>query len=91
MLHILGTDQGQYDIFYGIIWGTAPLRTGIFVVLSTVLIGSSLDHWLRITANGWTVNHAYCGYFYDCALHHDGIEHGGSLNPVIGRSLIPQF
>ena len=39
-VHLLGTAQGQYDIFYGIIWGTrTAFRTGLIVVVSTFLIG----------------------------------------------------
>lgn len=38
--HILGTSTGQYDILYGIIWGTrTAFRTGIVVVVTTFLIG----------------------------------------------------
>jgi peptide/nickel transport system permease protein len=39
-VHILGTSTGQYDILYGIIWGTrTAFKTGFIVVLTTVLIG----------------------------------------------------
>ena len=39
-VHIMGTAQGQYDIYYGVIWGTrTAFKTGLAVVLSTVLIG----------------------------------------------------
>jgi len=39
-VHIMGTSQGQYDIYYGVIWGVrTAFRTGITVVVSTVLIG----------------------------------------------------
>jgi peptide/nickel transport system permease protein len=39
-VHILGTSQGQYDIFYGIIWGVrTAFRTGFIVVIATFLIG----------------------------------------------------
>ncbi len=39
-VHLLGTAQGQYDIFYGIIWGTrTAFKTGFIVVISTFLIG----------------------------------------------------
>jgi peptide/nickel transport system permease protein len=39
-VHILGTSQGQYDIFYGILWGTrTAFRTGLIVVIATFLIG----------------------------------------------------
>jgi peptide/nickel transport system permease protein len=39
-IHIMGTAQGQYDIYYGVIWGTrTAFKTGLVVVISTVLIG----------------------------------------------------
>jgi peptide/nickel transport system permease protein len=39
-VHVLGTSTGQYDIFYGIIWGTrTAFRTGLIVVFMIVLIG----------------------------------------------------
>lgn len=39
-VHLFGTAQGQYDIYYGVIWGTrTAFKTGLAVVLSTLLIG----------------------------------------------------
>jgi len=39
-VHLLGTAQGQYDLYYGIIWGTrTAFKTGLVVVLATVTIG----------------------------------------------------
>jgi len=39
-VHLLGTSQGQYDIYYGIIWGTrTAFKTGLTVVIATVLLG----------------------------------------------------
>ena len=39
-VHIMGTSTGQYDIFYGLIWGTrTAFRTGFIVVITTFLIG----------------------------------------------------
>lgn len=39
-VHVLGTTQGQYDIFYGIVWGTrVAFLTGLVVVVSTVTLG----------------------------------------------------
>lgn len=39
-VHIFGTAQGQYDVFYGIIWGTrTAFKTGLVVVVATLLIG----------------------------------------------------
>lgn len=38
--HIFGTTQGQYDIFYGLVWGTrTAFKIGLGVVLITVFIG----------------------------------------------------
>ncbi len=40
---VLGTTQGQYDIFYGIIWGTrTAFRVGLTVTSLTVLIGGTI-------------------------------------------------
>lgn len=39
-VHILGTSTGQYDILYGLVWGTrTAFRTGLIVVLTTFLVG----------------------------------------------------
>jgi peptide/nickel transport system permease protein len=38
--HIFGTTQGQYDIFYGVIWGTrSAFRIALVVMSISVLIG----------------------------------------------------
>ena len=39
-LHIFGTAEGQYDIYYGVIWGTRTAFTiGLVVVGASLLIG----------------------------------------------------
>lgn len=41
--HIFGTAEGQYDIFYGVVWGTrTAFRVGIIVTLSACLIGMTI-------------------------------------------------
>ncbi len=41
--HIFGTTSGQYDIFYGVVWGTRTAFTiGLFVVGIAGLVGISL-------------------------------------------------
>lgn len=41
--HILGTSEGQYDIFYGVVWGTrTAFRVGIIVTLAGCLIGMTV-------------------------------------------------
>jgi peptide/nickel transport system permease protein len=38
--HIFGTTQGQYDIFYGVIWGTrSAFRVGLVVIGIVIVIG----------------------------------------------------
>lgn len=38
--HVFGTTEGQYDIYYGVIWGTrTAFRIGFMVVGATMLIG----------------------------------------------------
>lgn len=38
--HIWGTTEGQYDIYYGVVWGTrTAFRIGIVITLITTLIG----------------------------------------------------
>jgi peptide/nickel transport system permease protein len=38
--HLFGTAEGQYDIFYGVVWGTrTAFRVGIIVTLAGCLIG----------------------------------------------------
>lgn len=41
--HIFGTAQGQYDIFYGCVWGTrTAFRIGFMVVISAVVMGIAI-------------------------------------------------
>jgi peptide/nickel transport system permease protein len=41
--HIFGTASGQYDIFYGVVWGTrTAFKIGLFVVGIAALIGVTL-------------------------------------------------
>lgn len=38
--HRLGTTEGQYDIYYGVIWGTrTAFRVGVVITIFTTLIG----------------------------------------------------
>jgi peptide/nickel transport system permease protein len=41
--HIFGTASGQYDIFYGVVWGTrTAFKIGLFVVCIAALFGVTL-------------------------------------------------
>lgn len=38
--HIFGTTEGQYDIYYGVIWGTrTAFRVGVVITIATISIG----------------------------------------------------
>jgi peptide/nickel transport system permease protein len=38
--HIFGTTEGQYDIYYGVIWGTrTAFRVGVMITIATIIIG----------------------------------------------------
>jgi peptide/nickel transport system permease protein len=51
--HLFGTTQGQYDIFYGVVWGTrTAFEIGLVVTGATVLIGGSLGA-VSAYAGGW--------------------------------------
>jgi peptide/nickel transport system permease protein len=40
MTHVMGVSTGQYDILYGIVWGTrTAFKTGLIVVIATVRLG----------------------------------------------------
>jgi len=56
-VHIMGTAQGQYDIYYGVIWGTrTAFKTGLAVVISTVLLGvivGSIASWITSSCASW--------------------------------------
>lgn len=51
--HILGTTEGQYDIYYGIIWGTrTAFKVGLIITALTVLIGGTVGA-VSAYAGGW--------------------------------------
>jgi peptide/nickel transport system permease protein len=47
--HIFGTTEGQYDIYYGVIWGTrTAFRVGVLITIATIVIGLAVG-----TASGY--------------------------------------
>jgi peptide/nickel transport system permease protein len=92
-IHILGTAQGQYDIFYGIIWGTrTAFRTGFIVVVSTFLIGVIIG---SISAfYGGLVDNILMrivDIFMTLPFILMALILAAVLTPVIGKSLIPSI
>jgi len=92
-VHLLGTAQGQYDIFYGIIWGTrTAFRTGLIVVVSTFLIGIILG---SVSAYyGGVVDNIIMrivDIFMTLPFILMALILAAVLTPVIGKSLVPSI
>ena len=90
-VHLLGTAQGQYDIFYGIIWGTrTAFRTGIIVVIATVLIGVILGSTAAYYG-GWVDNliMRITDIFMTLPYIMMALIFSSVLTPILGRSLWP--
>lgn len=90
-VHLLGTSSGQYDVFYGIIWGTrTAFKTGLIVVAATfllgVIIGSVSAYYggvvdmviMRIVDVFMTLPYILAALILSAVLV-----------PVIGRSILP--
>jgi peptide/nickel transport system permease protein len=92
-VHILGTAQGQYDIFYGIIWGTrTAFRTGFIVVVSTFLIGMIMGS-ISAYYGGMVDNilMRIVDIFMTLPFILMALILAAVLTPVIGKSLIPSI
>jgi peptide/nickel transport system permease protein len=89
--HIFGTASGQYDLFYGVVWGArTAMKVGLIVEASTLLIGiivgslsafylGALDNVLmRITE-------IFMAFPYLLAA----LTLSAILTPIIGKGIIP--
>ena len=89
--HIFGTAQGQYDIYYGIIWGTrTAFRTGLIVVLSTLFLGLVVGS-VAAYYGGWVDNilMRIVDVLFVLPSLMATLILAAVLTPVIGRSLLP--
>lgn len=91
--HVMGTAQGQYDIFYGVIWGTrTAFKTGFIVVVATFLIGITIG---SISAfYGGVVDNIIMrvvDVFLTLPFILAALILAAILTPRIGRSLIPSM
>jgi peptide/nickel transport system permease protein len=90
-VHLLGTSEGQYDIFYGIVWGTrTAFKTGFTVTIATFLIGIIYGS-ISAYYGGWVDN--ILMRIVDILLILPSILAvlilAAVLTPRIGKSLIP--
>jgi peptide/nickel transport system permease protein len=90
-VHILGTSQGQYDVFYGIVWGTrTAFRTGFIVVIATFLIGviiGSISAYYGGAVDNFLMR--IVDIFMTLPFLLAALIMAAVLTPKIGRSLIP--
>lgn len=90
-VHIFGTAQGQYDIYYGVIWGTRnAFKAGLAVVISTVLIGVIIGA-VSAYYGGWVDN--ILMRIVDILLVLPSLMAtlilAAVLTPVLGRTTLP--
>jgi len=90
-VHLFGTAQGQYDIYYGVIWGTrTAFKAGLIVVISTLLIGVVVGS-VSAYYGGWLDN--VLMRIVDVLLVLPGLMAtlilAAVLTPVIGKSTLP--
>jgi peptide/nickel transport system permease protein len=90
-VHLMGTSQGQYDIYYGIIWGTrTAFKTGLIVVITTLLLGVVVGS-VSAYYGGWVDNilMRIVDILFILPSLMATLILAAVLTPVIGRSLLP--
>ncbi len=92
-VHLLGTAQGQYDIFYGLVWGTrTAFRTGFIVVVATfligVIIGSVSAYFGGLVDN---IIMRIVDIFMTLPFILAALIAAAVLTPVIGKTLVPSI
>lgn len=91
--HLLGTSEGQYDIFYGIIWGTrTAFETGLVVTFVTFLIGVIIGS-VSAYYGGWVDNllMRIVDVFLTLPFLLAALILAAILVPKLGRSVIPSM
>lgn len=90
-VHIFGTAQGQFDIYYGVIWGTrTAFKTGLIVVFTTVLLGIVVGS-ISAYYGGWVdmVLMRIVDILFVLPSLMATLILAAVLTPVIGRSILP--
>jgi peptide/nickel transport system permease protein len=92
-VHIFGTSEGQYDVFYGVIWGVrTAFKTGMIVVISTFLIGitvGSLSAFYGGAVDNFIMR--IVDVFLTLPFILAALIMAAVLTPKIGRSLVPSI
>lgn len=90
-IHLFGTASGQWDIFYGVIWGTrTAIKVGIFIEAITLLLGILMGS-LSAFYGGWldTVLQRITEIFMAFPFLMAALTLSAILTPVIGKGVWP--
>jgi len=91
--HLMGTSEGQYDIFYGVIWGTrTAFKTGLIVTFVTFLIGVIVGS-ISAYYGGWVDNviMRIVDIFLTLPFILAALILAAVLVPKLGQSVIPSM
>ncbi|RMF32398.1 MAG: ABC transporter permease, partial [Chloroflexi bacterium] len=90
-VHLLGTASGQWDIYYGVVWGTrTAFRVGVIITLAVVTIGiiiGSLSAYYggKVDMILMRITDIFLAFpFLVAALTLSAV-----LTPVIGKGILP--
>jgi peptide/nickel transport system permease protein len=89
--HLFGTTSGQYDLFYGVIWGTrTALKVGLIVEGLTLLIGILVGS-MSAFYGGWidTVLMRITEIFMAFPFLMAALTLSAILTPIIGKGIWP--
>ncbi len=91
--HLLGTTEGQYDIFYGVVWGT---RTAFFSSLAVVFMTFVIGVFVGAVAGyfGGMVDEVLMritDIFMTLPFLFAAMILAAVLTPLLGRSLLPSM
>jgi len=88
--HIWGTTEGQYDIYYGVVWGTrTAFQVGLIITFSTVAVGLAVGT-ISSYYGGWVdevmmrVTEVFMAFPFLMAA----ITMAAVLQPRLGKSLL---
>jgi peptide/nickel transport system permease protein len=90
-VHIMGTASGQYDIFYGVIWGVrTAFKTGLLITIASLIIGITVGATAAYYG-GWVDNvlMRVVDIFMTLPYIMAALILAAILTPKIGRSIIP--
>ncbi len=90
-IHIMGTASGQWDIYYGVVWGTrTAFKVGVIITISVALIGIVIGS-VSAYYGGWVdmVLMRITDIFLSFPFLLAAMTLSAILTPVLGKSLLP--